>query len=351
MLSAVLGRIVNRGSPDVWTDTRQGEADDQLVAAARLGDPEAFAVIFQRYKLDVWQLAWFTLRDHHDAEDVAQDTFLKAHRALGQYRRDGTLRPWLLTICRNACRDRLRARQRRDVVAYDDELAEMAAPAAAWDGAGRERSIDFHRALAALPEEDREAFLLVDVLGCRSEEAAQIAGLRAASTLRSRLARARRALAPELADPPAPVVATEVWGLFHSVDQSALVVSEETARTDRRHGDALVARLLQQTGRDGGAGAPRTLGDTDLVAFLERLDRRIPDGRAVLAVVDERPAGAAPWLAGHPRWRMRRAPTHALWVGEVDALLTRWLPCTAQERDRLRAVLQDDVAFVWAGEP
>jgi hypothetical protein len=68
-----------------------------------------------------------------------------------------------------------------------------------------------------------------------------------------------------------------------------------------------------------------------------------------VAVVDHRPAGAAPWLALHPRWRMQRAPTHASWVGEVDAVLARCLPCTEQERDRLRAILLDDAGFVWTG--
>jgi RNA polymerase sigma-70 factor (ECF subfamily) len=348
MLTGMLGRIVNRHQADVWTGARHGDADDDaLVDAARLGDPDAFAVIYQRYKLDVWHLAWFTLRDHHDAEDVVQETFLKAHRALGQHRRGGgTLRPWLLTICRNACRDRLRAAQRRDEVALDEELAALALPAGAGGsaapgaGADPERQIDFHRALAALPEDDREAFLLVDVLGCHSDEAARIAGVRAASTLRSRLARARRALAPAIADPPPADPRPEVWGLFHSPGLSAIVVCEHAGHDGAAHpADTLLASLT--------AGAERK--PVDLVAFLEGLDRRIPGGLPVVAVVDHRPAGAAPWLALHPRWRMQRAPTHASWVGEVDAVLARCLPCTEQERDRLRAILLDDAGFVWTG--
>ncbi|HMJ33525.1 MAG TPA: RNA polymerase sigma factor [Baekduia sp.] len=336
----MLGRIVNRGTSDVWTATGHGDADDRLVDAARLGDPDAFAVIYQRYKLDVWHLAWFSLRDHHDAEDAVQETFLKAQRALGQYRRNETLRPWLLTICRNACRDRLRVAQRHDDVAFDEELAVVAGAAP-----DREGSMDFHRALSALPDEDREAFLLVDVLGCRSEEAAQIAGVRAASTLRSRLGRARRALAPAVAETPAPQVGAEVWGVFHSARQSALVLSEEAIRRGRHPADALLVRL-----HESGAGAADPAAGSDLVSFLERLDRRIPGERTVLAVVDERPAGAAPWLAGHPRWRMQRAPTHASWVGEVDAVLARCLPCTAAEREALRALLCADEDFVWTGE-
>src|SRR4051812_13667848 len=281
----MLGRIVNPGASDVWTQARREAVDDdRLATAARLGDVEAFALLYQRYKLDVWQLAWFTLRDHHDAEDATQETFLKAHRALAQRRDHGSLRPWLLTICRNACRDRMRSARRRETLSLDEELAALAVPDGRLGGDAREGRIDFHRALAALPEDDREAFLLVDVLGCTSDEAARIAGVRAASTLRSRLARARRELAPEVAEPPDTVRGSEVWGVYHSAYLSALVVSEETAPGHDAHpAGTLLASL----------GAP-VAASTDLVTFLERLDRRIPGDGAILAVVDDRPRGAAP---------------------------------------------------------
>jgi RNA polymerase sigma-70 factor (ECF subfamily) len=339
MLTVVSGHVVNHGVHDVWTGKRSA-SDDELVGEARLGGQEAFAIIYHRYKLDVWQLAWFTLRDHHDAEDVLQETFIKAHRALDQYRHDGTLRPWLLTICRNACRDRLRAARRRDdVVALDEEALTLAgAP-----GGDPERSIDLRRALSALPSEDREAFLLVDVLGCHSDEAARIAGVRAPSTLRSRLARARRALAPVLSDPSDMAPHTEVWGVYHSPDLNALVFCDGVCDQPAEH----AADLLAQ------ARAPRfgrPAPDDDVVAFLEGLDRRIPGGRTIVAVVDDRPAGTGSWLAVHPRWRMQRAPTTASWVGEVDAVLARCAGCTSNERERLRSVLSGEATFVWTGE-
>ena len=338
MLTAVSGHVVNHGVHDVWTGKRTA-SDDELVGEARLGGQEAFAIIYHRYKLDVWQLAWFTLRDHHDAEDVLQETFIKAHRALDQYRHDGTLRPWLLTICRNACRDRMRAARRRDVVALEDEALTLAG---APDG-DPERSIDLRRALSALPSEDREAFLLVDVLGCTSDEAARIAGVRAASTLRSRLARARRALAPVVSDPADNPLRTEVWGVYHSADLNALVFCDGVCDRPAAH----AADLLAQA-REPRFGRPAPGGD--LVTFLVGLDRRIPDGRTIVADVDDRPAGAGSWLAVHPRWRMQRAPTTAWWVGEVDAVLARCATCTSTERDRLRAVLNGETGFVWTGE-
>jgi RNA polymerase sigma-70 factor, ECF subfamily len=128
-----------------------------------------------------------------------QETFMRAHRALGQYRRGGdAVRPWLLAICRNVCLDRMRANRRRPVLSLDEEHVEELASRVI----DHDRRIDFRRALTALPHEELEAFFVVDVMGCRSEEAARILGMRAASTLRSRVARARRALAPALSDPP-----------------------------------------------------------------------------------------------------------------------------------------------------
>ncbi len=190
--------VVKTETPIVERGVMRDVEDDALVEHARNGDAEAFALLYYRYKLDVWNMAYFQLRNHHEAEDSLQETFLRAYRALGQYRRSDSARPWLLTICRNVCLDRMRANRRRPVVSFDDEqVSEPAILAIDHD-----RRIDFHRALAQLPTDDLEAFFVVDVMGCRSDEAARILGLRASSTLRSRVARARRALAPAVSDPP-----------------------------------------------------------------------------------------------------------------------------------------------------
>src|SRR5215204_1410753 len=200
-----LARFVRASASAVWTGEGLIASDDDLVAAACAGDREAFTVMYHRYKRDVWQLAWFTLHHREEAEDAVQETWVKAHRSLAQYSRGG-LRPWLLAICRNVCRDRMRSARRHPTLVLEEDVADTRL-------ADPERDMDFRHAIRALPEEDREAFVLVDVLGCRSEDAARIAGLSAASTLRSRLARARRALLPAVAEPPDRPARSDVWAL------------------------------------------------------------------------------------------------------------------------------------------
>ena len=292
-----------------------GAGDEALVRAARAGDRQAFALLYHRYKHDVWNLAYLTMRNHHEAEDCLQETFVKAIRALGSSQQVDAVGPWLLAICRNVCLDRLRSLRRRPAVSLDgDEIPE---PAALHDDP--ERRIDLRRALEALAPEDREAFILVDVLGCRSHEAAAILGLRASSTLRSRLARARKQICPALIDDePEP----EVWGLYHHPPHNAIVISFGGEGNGESHArlDELVERLERH-------GRARN-GDSNgfgLVDFFERLEDQIPGERRVIAVIDALEAGGAHptkhWLADHPRWQARRPASHAAWMLEVKRLL------------------------------
>lgn len=123
------GAVV-RGAADRVMMGVSTTGDDALVAAACRGDPDAFAGIYHRYKADVLRLAAFLLHDRDDAEDAAQDTFLKAYRGLRRVRSGQALRPWLLTTCRRTCLDRLRARPARPVLSLDDEDAGEPATAA-----------------------------------------------------------------------------------------------------------------------------------------------------------------------------------------------------------------------------
>ena len=89
------------------------EADDTLVARAQEGDSEAFAILVARYKRIVHHLAYQMLGNSTDAEDAAQETFVRAYTRLGTYAPEGKFGAWVTAICSHWCVDALRARGRR----------------------------------------------------------------------------------------------------------------------------------------------------------------------------------------------------------------------------------------------
>ena len=139
--------------------------DEVLVARVRAGDDQAFAEIVQRYEAPLIGYARMVLAGaHHDAEEVVQDAFVRAHRALR--RSDGTremaLRPWLHTIVRNRALDQLRSgnlRPTTDLEPHAGVLRAMHAdPASAIQR--RERLDEVVGALGDLPTRQRQAIVL-----------------------------------------------------------------------------------------------------------------------------------------------------------------------------------------------
>jgi RNA polymerase sigma-70 factor (ECF subfamily) len=161
--------------------------DSALAGRAAEGDDAAFELIVRRHTDAVWRFARSTLRDDGSAEEAVQDTFLKAHRALGSFRGDAALRTWLISICHRTCIDRLR-RKRFDVVPLEEVREQRARDDQ------HELRLWLEQALAELPEDERQAFTLVHVLGYSREEAAEIVEV-PPSTMRSRVGRARERLA------------------------------------------------------------------------------------------------------------------------------------------------------------
>lgn len=137
------------------------------------------------------------LGDRAEAEDAAQECFLRAYRRLAAFRGDASLQTWLLRICRNHCIDRLRARGDVSLVELTEDVAAAspdateAALAAAVD---RERLVG---ALAALPDALQQALVLRELRGMTYEEVADALAV-PVGTVRSRLnagrAQLRRAL-------------------------------------------------------------------------------------------------------------------------------------------------------------
>jgi RNA polymerase sigma-70 factor (ECF subfamily) len=169
-------------------------AEDDLIAQARRGDAAAYATLVRAHQDVAFRTAMLITGHAQDAEEAAQDGFLKAWRALHRFRAGEPLRPWLLTIVANEARNRRRAAGRREHLALR--------AAAALTPAGEESGFD-HDGLAAaigrLREEDRL------VIGCRFlldlSEAETAAALGVArGTVKSRLSRALGRLREEVAD-------------------------------------------------------------------------------------------------------------------------------------------------------
>jgi RNA polymerase sigma-70 factor (ECF subfamily) len=170
-----------------------GERADEaaLVRAARNGDREAFMRLVRVHQAGVRAFAHGLVGDRMLAEDIAQETFLRAWRGLGAFRGDAAFATWLYAITRRAALDEVRRPALRTVPV--DQAATLA-DRRAVDPALRS---DLERALQGLEPAQREAFLLVVVLGLSYQEAGGLTGS-PAGTVASRVFRARTRLADAL---------------------------------------------------------------------------------------------------------------------------------------------------------
>ena len=175
------------------------EIDDAtLVERSRNGDLEAFNQIVRRYQLRVYNLAARILGDRTAAEDVAQDTFVSAYKALARFR-GGSLRAWLLRIASNQCYDRLRSAKRRPEQSLDEAMESPGFHVPSRDPSPEQQAIsrELHdhvqRAILGLPFDQRNTIMLVDVQGLSYQEAAEAMDV-SMGTVKSRLSRARAAV-------------------------------------------------------------------------------------------------------------------------------------------------------------
>jgi RNA polymerase sigma-70 factor (ECF subfamily) len=188
------------------------DVDETLVAQAARGDREAFDELVRRYQSRLFQLVRILTSGDAEAEDLVQDTFVRAYRAVGRFRGDSTFRTWLHRIAVNVVRThaaRRSSRGGRRPPAYsargepldpdrgDDEAAigRVAADEDLENAVVQRRMID--QALARLPAELRLLITLRDVQGLEYREIARITGL-PIGTVESRIFRGRRRLRPML---------------------------------------------------------------------------------------------------------------------------------------------------------
>lgn len=182
------------------------ELDLELVKRVQRGDSAAFDLLVRKYQHRVVALVGRYVHDWSEAQDVAQDTFLRAYRAIGSFRGDAQFYTWLHRIAVNTAKNHLVAHNRRppgeDIDASDAEQYETGARLRDTDTPERElmrqeleRTV--MKAVEALPEELRTAITLREVEGLSYDEIAEKMGC-PIGTVRSRIFRAREAIDAEL---------------------------------------------------------------------------------------------------------------------------------------------------------
>jgi RNA polymerase sigma-70 factor (ECF subfamily) len=170
---------------------RDDEITGYALAAGR-GDTDAITAFVRATQADVWRYVAY-LADRENADDLTQETFLRALRGVRTYRGDVPARVWLLSIARRAVVDHFRKQGRTPTVAasldLDVSVVDRIAPATP-DPAGE---VTLQALVATLDPDKRAAFVLTQVNGLSYEEAAQACGV-PIGTIRSRVARAREDL-------------------------------------------------------------------------------------------------------------------------------------------------------------
>jgi RNA polymerase sigma-70 factor, ECF subfamily len=172
--------------------------DDGLVAGLRSGAEGAFEELVIAYQHRIFAVALRMLGNAAEAEEIAQEVFLRVHRSIAEFRGEARLSTWLYGIASRLCLNRLASGDRR--LRRDDVDALDRAPAGGDAAAQMERSemeSALREAIAGLPEERRIVVVLRDLEGLSYEEISRALGLEL-GTVRSRLHRARLDLKAKL---------------------------------------------------------------------------------------------------------------------------------------------------------
>lgn len=183
------------------------DVDQQLVARAQRGEKHAFELLVAKYQRKLARLIGRLVRDPAEVEDVAQEAFIKAYRALPQFRGESAFYTWLYRIGVNSAKNFLMNQGRRAPTSTekDAEEAETFEEAAQLRDNNTPESILMSRqvaetvnsAVARLPEELRTAITLREIEGMSYDEIADVMDC-PIGTVRSRIFRAREAIAAEL---------------------------------------------------------------------------------------------------------------------------------------------------------
>ena len=178
------------------------ESTDELIERCLAGDERAWEIIVARHWRRVFNVAWQFVGRHDQAEDLAQEIFLKIFKALGSFDRRANFQTWLVSVSRNLCIDHYRSvRKERELMDRSVDAEDLSPPSREPDALAalelNHRRKLLHRALARLPETLRTAVLMRDIQEQSYRDIAERLAL-PEGTVKSRINRGRHELARQI---------------------------------------------------------------------------------------------------------------------------------------------------------
>ncbi|MBD3183087.1 sigma-70 family RNA polymerase sigma factor [Candidatus Poribacteria bacterium] len=185
----------------VWKKVSMEHTDSYLIEKCLEGDRSAFAEIVERYKKQIYSITYSMTHNHADADDLSQDTFIKAYENLGKFKLNTNLRSWLCRIAVNSCIDYIRHKKRSPEDFVSDEVTKnISRPNdnPYNNVESQEVMNNIYEAVNSLPKNQKIVVTLREIQGMELKEIAEIMEC-SENTIRWRLHSARKKLQKKLA--------------------------------------------------------------------------------------------------------------------------------------------------------
>lgn len=185
------------------------EADETLMIMYQKGEVRAFEILLERHRKPVYNFILRYVGSRELAEDLLQDTFLRVIKGAGNYQRKAKFTTWLYTIARNLCVDQSRRKKHRKHASLDQPMTRKEDSSTLLEvlpgddmpsdrkAVSRQLHTTLHRAIAALPDDQREVFLMREFLSMPFKDIAEVVGV-PENTVKSRMRYALEKLRLEL---------------------------------------------------------------------------------------------------------------------------------------------------------
>jgi RNA polymerase sigma-70 factor (ECF subfamily) len=186
--------------------SNSSRADTVLIRAVQAGDMAAFDELVLKHKDRLFNLVYWFLGDYQEANDCAQETFIKVFKSIKKFRLESTFSTWLYRIAINTCKNRIKSsayKWKKKTVSLEtsngNPFSEIVngSPTPAMALEKKERMMRIQNAINSLPEEQNQVVVLRDIQGLSYQDISDITGLNP-GTVKSRLARGRLALKNQL---------------------------------------------------------------------------------------------------------------------------------------------------------